>query len=64
MGRRLLAGQVDREGAAMRIIDIRDVRTHFLRLIDKAALGEAFVIARADKPVVKVVAFESPARIS
>lgn len=45
----------------MRIVDIREAKMHLSRLIDKAALGEVFVIARAGKPVVKVVAFERPA---
>ena len=45
----------------MRIIDINDATTHLSRLVAEAADGEPFVIARAGKPLVKVVAVEVPA---
>ena len=45
----------------MRIIDIKDAKTHLSRLVAEAAAGEPFVIARAGKPLVKVVAVEAPA---
>lgn len=45
----------------MRIIDIHEARTHLSRLVEQAARGEPFVIARAGKPLVKVVALDAPA---
>lgn len=39
----------------MRTFDIDEARTHLSRVIDEAARGEAFVIAKAGKPMVKVV---------
>jgi len=43
---------------AMRTVNIHESRTHLSRLVDAAAKGESFVIARAGKPVVKVVPLE------
>ena len=45
----------------MRIVDVREAKTHLSRLIDRAAKGEPFVIAKAGKPVVKVTALDAPA---
>ena len=39
----------------MLIINIHDAKTHLSRLVDQAAHGEAFVIAKAGRPMVKVV---------
>jgi prevent-host-death family protein len=36
------------------IINIHEARTHLSKLVDKAAKGEPFVIAKAGKPLVKV----------
>lgn len=44
----------------MRIVNMREARTHLSRLVEAAANGEPFIIARAGKPLVKVVAFEAP----
>ena len=44
----------------MRVVSMHEARTHLSRLVDAAANGEPFVIARAGKPVVKVVALEAP----
>ncbi len=44
----------------MRTIDIHAAKTHLSRLVDQAANGEPFVIARAGKPLVKVVALGAP----
>lgn len=47
----------------MEIFNIHHAKTHLSRLIEKAAKGEAFVIAKAGKPMVKVVPLEpSPQR--
>ncbi|MBV8167940.1 MAG: type II toxin-antitoxin system prevent-host-death family antitoxin [Alphaproteobacteria bacterium] len=43
----------------MRTVNIREAKTHLLRLVDAAARGEPFVIAKAGKPLVKVVPLES-----
>jgi prevent-host-death family protein len=43
----------------MDTINIHEAKTHLSRLVAKAAKGEAFIIAKAGKPMVKVVPFES-----
>jgi prevent-host-death family protein len=40
----------------MRTVNIHEAKTHLSRLVDLAAKGEPFVIAKAGKPLVKVVA--------
>lgn len=45
----------------MQTINIHEAKTHLSRLIDKAAKGEPFIIAKSGKPMVKVVALEAPA---
>jgi prevent-host-death family protein len=44
----------------MDIINIHQAKTHLSRLVEKAAKGEAFVIAKSGKPVAKVVALDAP----
>jgi prevent-host-death family protein len=39
----------------MRIFNIHEAKTHLSRLIDQAVEGEPFVIAKAGRPLVKVV---------
>jgi len=46
----------------MRTINIHEAKTHLSRLIEEAAHGEPFVIAKAGKPLVKVVAVDAPAK--
>ena len=46
----------------MSTINIHEAKTHLSRLVEKAAQGESFVIAKAGKPMVKVVALEKPAK--
>jgi prevent-host-death family protein len=36
-------------------VNIHDAKTHLSRLVDQAAKGEAFIIAKAGKPLVKVI---------
>jgi prevent-host-death family protein len=36
-------------------INIHEAKTHFSRLVDRAAAGEEIVIAKAGKPVAKLV---------
>ncbi|WP_149538514.1 type II toxin-antitoxin system Phd/YefM family antitoxin [Siccirubricoccus phaeus] len=40
-------------------VNIHDAKTHLSRLVDQAARGEAIVIAKAGKPVAKLVPLES-----
>ena len=44
----------------MRTVNIGEAKTHLSRLVKAAASGEPFIIARAGKPVVKVVAIDAP----
>lgn len=39
----------------MEYINIHKAKTHLSQLVDKAAAGEVFVIAKSGKPMVKVV---------
>jgi prevent-host-death family protein len=41
-------------------VNIHEARTHLSRLIEQAVRGEPFVIAKAGKPLVKVMAIETP----
>lgn len=41
----------------MRIVDILKATTHLSRLIDRAEAGEEIIIARAGKPVVRLIAY-------
>ena len=45
----------------MKTVNIHEAKTHLSKLIEEAANGEPFVIAKAGKPKVKVVAIDSPA---
>ena len=44
----------------MKAINIHQAKTHLSRLVDLAAKGESFVIAKAGKPLVKVSALSAP----
>jgi prevent-host-death family protein len=44
----------------MRTIDIHEARTHLSRLVEQAAKGEPFVIAKAGKPIAKVTSLDAP----
>jgi prevent-host-death family protein len=43
-------------------VNIHEAKTQLSRLVDRAAKGEPFVIAKAGKPLVKVSALEAPAK--
>ena len=45
----------------MRTVNMHEAKTHLSRLVEQAAKGEPFVIARAGKPLVKVMPLEAPA---
>jgi prevent-host-death family protein len=44
----------------MLTVTVREAKTHLSRLLDRAARGEPFIIAKTGKPVVKVVPLEIP----
>jgi len=44
----------------MLIVDIHEAKTHLSRLIEQAANGESFIIAKAGRPLVKVMALDAP----
>lgn len=45
----------------MRTVNIHEAKTHLSRLVERAANGEPFVIAKSGKPLVKVVPIDAPA---
>lgn len=47
----------------MKTVNMHEAKTHLSRLVEAAAKGEPFVIARAGKPLVKVVALEEAPRV-
>jgi prevent-host-death family protein len=44
----------------MQTYNIHDAKTQLSRLVEQAAKGEPFVIAKAGKPMVKVIALNAP----
>ena len=44
----------------MYTVNIHEAKTHLSQLVERAAHGEPFVIAKAGKPLVKVMALEAP----
>jgi prevent-host-death family protein len=44
----------------MQTYNIHDAKTHLSKLVEMAARGESFVIAKAGKPMVKVIALDTP----
>ncbi len=44
----------------METVNMHEAKTHLSRLVEKAAKGEPFVIAKNGKPMVKVVAVDAP----
>lgn len=44
----------------MLTINIHEAKTHLSRLIEQAVKGESFIIAKAGKPLVKVMSLTSP----
>ena len=45
----------------MRTVNIHEAKTHLSKLVDEAAAGEPFVIAKAGRPMVKVMPLGAPA---
>lgn len=46
----------------MKTVNIHDAKTNLSRLVEEAAKGEPFIIAKAGKPMVKVVPLEPEAK--
>ena len=46
----------------MRTVNIHDAKTNLSRLVEQAAAGEPFIIAKAGKPLVRVVPIDAPDR--
>jgi prevent-host-death family protein len=44
----------------MDTVNIHQAKTHLSRLVERAAKGESFIIAKAGKPLVKVVPLSAP----
>jgi prevent-host-death family protein len=44
----------------MKHVNIHEAKTHLSKLVEQAAAGEPFVIAKAGKPLVKVVPIDAP----
>ena len=44
----------------MRTVNMHDAKTNLSRLVDQAAKGEPFIIAKAGKPMVKVMPLDAP----
>ena len=44
----------------MRVVNMHEAKTHLSRLVQGAAQGEPFIIARAGTPMVRVVAVDAP----
>lgn len=52
--------QLDLVYYGMKTVNMHEAKTHLSRLVERAARGESFVIARAGKPLVKVVPLDTP----
>ena len=44
----------------MKIVNIHEAKTHLSRLVEQAARGEPFIIAKAGKPMVRVTSLDAP----
>ena len=45
-------------------VNVHEAKTHFSKLLDRVAKGEEIVVARAGKPVAKLIPMEDPAEIA
>ena len=44
----------------MKMVNIHAAKTHLSRLVDQAAAGEEIIVAKAGKPLAKLVPFTKP----
>ena len=47
----------------MTTVNIHEAKTHLSRYVEQAAAGEEIIIAKAGKPVARLVAIEPPATV-
>ena len=47
----------------MSVVNIHEAKTHLSRLLEAVAAGEEVIIAKAGKPVAKLVPIEKPKRV-
>ncbi len=47
----------------MTTVNIHEAKTHLSRLVEGVARGESFIIAKAGRPVAKVVPLDAPAKV-
>lgn len=45
----------------MKTVNIHEAKTQLSKLVEEASKGESFIIAKAGKPLVKVMALSAPA---
>ena len=48
------------ERGVVKQVNMHEAKTHLSRLVDEAAAGQAFVICKAGKPMVRVTPLASP----
>jgi len=46
----------------MRLVNVHEAKTHLSRLLEEVAAGGEIVIARAGKPVAKLVSIDAPGK--
>jgi prevent-host-death family protein len=44
----------------MEVVNIHEAKTHLSKLVERAARGEPFIIAKAGRPLVRVIAIDAP----
>lgn len=44
----------------MRIVNTHEAKTHLSKLLERVARGEEIIIAKAGKPIARLVGYESP----
>ncbi len=44
----------------MQTVNIHEAKTHLFRLVEQAVNGESFIIAKAGKPLLKVISLYAP----
>lgn len=44
----------------MQVINIHEAKTHLSRFVEQAAAGEEIIIAKAGKPIAKLVSLQAP----
>ncbi|HEY1756548.1 MAG TPA: type II toxin-antitoxin system Phd/YefM family antitoxin [Bryobacteraceae bacterium] len=48
----------------MQVTNIHEAKTHFSKLVERAAAGEEIIIGKAGKPVARLVQYTEPAKPS